>query len=174
MTIFNTRQPRWVVLPASTPRVFIVSLHNSEPQGMCYIETSNLDGETNLKIRQVIVFPITLFARVHDSVSFVIWGGNIAPHCTGSAGDCRLERHRQPDASLRQDGVRESKPPPVWVCGEHPPGTTQVGVLTEGVSANKWIFSFVFVFDVWITCTFLPPQSFNKPFQLEELVPVPY
>uniref|UniRef100_A0A7N8XAR4 Phospholipid-transporting ATPase n=1 Tax=Mastacembelus armatus TaxID=205130 RepID=A0A7N8XAR4_9TELE len=34
----------------TTPSVF--SLHNSEPQGMCYIETSNLDGETNLKIRQ--------------------------------------------------------------------------------------------------------------------------
>uniref|UniRef100_A0A7N6FEE1 Phospholipid-transporting ATPase n=1 Tax=Anabas testudineus TaxID=64144 RepID=A0A7N6FEE1_ANATE len=33
-------------------QVFICSLHNSEPQGMCYIETSNLDGETNLKIRQ--------------------------------------------------------------------------------------------------------------------------
>uniref|UniRef100_A0A7N9B0Y3 Phospholipid-transporting ATPase n=1 Tax=Mastacembelus armatus TaxID=205130 RepID=A0A7N9B0Y3_9TELE len=30
----------------------VFSLHNSEPQGMCYIETSNLDGETNLKIRQ--------------------------------------------------------------------------------------------------------------------------
>lgn len=28
-------------------------LNNSEPQAMCYIETSNLDGETNLKIRQV-------------------------------------------------------------------------------------------------------------------------
>uniref|UniRef100_A0A3B4Z982 Phospholipid-transporting ATPase n=1 Tax=Stegastes partitus TaxID=144197 RepID=A0A3B4Z982_9TELE len=32
--------------------VCIFFLHNSEPQGMCYIETSNLDGETNLKIRQ--------------------------------------------------------------------------------------------------------------------------
>lgn len=73
MTTFNPRLPRLDILSATTPRVFIVSLHNSEPQGMCYIETSNLDGETNLKIRQVTVFPVPLFARVQDSVSFAIW-----------------------------------------------------------------------------------------------------
>uniref|UniRef100_A0A4W4HGQ1 Phospholipid-transporting ATPase n=1 Tax=Electrophorus electricus TaxID=8005 RepID=A0A4W4HGQ1_ELEEL len=31
---------------------FFLALSLVEPQGMCYIETSNLDGETNLKIRQ--------------------------------------------------------------------------------------------------------------------------
>ncbi|KAJ7357645.1 Phospholipid-transporting ATPase IA [Desmophyllum pertusum] len=40
----------------------LIILSSSEPMGMCYIETSNLDGETNLKIRQVL-----LFYTGHDS-----------------------------------------------------------------------------------------------------------
>jgi phospholipid-transporting ATPase len=29
----------------------IVILHTSDPKGCCYVETKNLDGETNLKMK---------------------------------------------------------------------------------------------------------------------------
>jgi len=37
----------------------------SEPQGMCYIETANLDGETNLKIRQGVSQTCSLLDTAH-------------------------------------------------------------------------------------------------------------
>ncbi|KAM6346018.1 phospholipid-transporting ATPase IA [Podargus strigoides] len=46
----------------------LISLSSSEPQAMCYIETSNLDGETNLKIRQRID------QKEADSASIVLEG----------------------------------------------------------------------------------------------------
>ena len=43
----------------------LVLLSSSEPNSICYIQTSNLDGETNLKIRQAHVKTSTLLDSAH-------------------------------------------------------------------------------------------------------------
>ncbi|KIJ30028.1 hypothetical protein M422DRAFT_36734 [Sphaerobolus stellatus SS14] len=40
----------------------VILISSSEPEGLCYIETSNLDGETNLKIKQASPHTSTLTA----------------------------------------------------------------------------------------------------------------
>lgn len=51
----------------------MVMLSSSEPQAMSFIETSNLDGETNLKIRQAV--PAT--ARLLETRELVNFNGTI-------------------------------------------------------------------------------------------------
>uniref|UniRef100_A0A8D0GFG8 Phospholipid-transporting ATPase n=1 Tax=Sphenodon punctatus TaxID=8508 RepID=A0A8D0GFG8_SPHPU len=65
-----------------------------EPQAMCYIETSNLDGETNLKIRQGL--PLT--SDIKDTDSLMRLSGRIeceSPnrHLYDFVGNIRLDGH---------------------------------------------------------------------------------
>ncbi|KAF9183871.1 hypothetical protein BGZ51_003705 [Haplosporangium sp. Z 767] len=45
----------------------LVLMSSSEPEGMCYIETSNLDGETNLKIKQALPETVHLLTPLEAS-----------------------------------------------------------------------------------------------------------
>lgn len=70
-----------------------VLLSSSEPQGMCYIETSNLDGETNLKIRQ----GLQVTADIKDIDSLMRLSGRMeceSPnrHLYEFVGNIRLDR----------------------------------------------------------------------------------
>uniref|UniRef100_A0A8C9MWK2 Phospholipid-transporting ATPase n=1 Tax=Serinus canaria TaxID=9135 RepID=A0A8C9MWK2_SERCA len=72
----------------------LISLSSSEPQAMCYIETSNLDGETNLKIRQGL--PLT--SDIKDTESLMQLSGRIeceSPnrHLYDFVGNIRLDGH---------------------------------------------------------------------------------
>uniref|UniRef100_A0A674NGI2 Phospholipid-transporting ATPase n=1 Tax=Takifugu rubripes TaxID=31033 RepID=A0A674NGI2_TAKRU len=65
-----------------------------EPQGMCYIETSNLDGETNLKIRQ----GLQVTADIKDIDSLMRLSGRMeceSPnrHLYEFVGNIRLDSH---------------------------------------------------------------------------------
>ncbi|XP_029107547.1 phospholipid-transporting ATPase IA-like isoform X4 [Scleropages formosus] len=71
-----------------------ILLSSSEPQGMSYIETSNLDGETNLKIRQGL--QITL--EIKDAESLMGLSGRMeceSPnrHLYDFVGNIRLDGH---------------------------------------------------------------------------------
>ncbi|KAM6361016.1 phospholipid-transporting ATPase IA isoform 3-T3 [Alca torda] len=71
-----------------------LSTGKSEPQAMCYIETSNLDGETNLKIRQGL--PLT--SDIKDIESLMRLSGRIeceSPnrHLYDFVGNIRLDGH---------------------------------------------------------------------------------
>ncbi|XP_028444703.1 probable phospholipid-transporting ATPase IA isoform X4 [Perca flavescens] len=71
-----------------------VILSTSEPQGMCYIETSNLDGETNLKIRQ----GLQITADIKDIDSLMRLSGRMeceSPnrHLYEFVGNIRLDGH---------------------------------------------------------------------------------
>ncbi|KAJ8014650.1 hypothetical protein DPEC_G00017840 [Dallia pectoralis] len=72
----------------------LVILSSSEPQGMCYIETSNLDGETNLKIRQ----GLQITSDMKDIDSLMRLSGRMeceSPnrHLYEFVGNIRLDRH---------------------------------------------------------------------------------
>ncbi|XP_073710481.1 probable phospholipid-transporting ATPase IA isoform X5 [Misgurnus anguillicaudatus] len=71
-----------------------IMLSSSEPQGMCYIETSNLDGETNLKIRQ----GLQITTDLKDIDSLMRLSGRIeceSPnrHLYEFVGNIRLDGH---------------------------------------------------------------------------------
>uniref|UniRef100_A0A6I8SAM4 Phospholipid-transporting ATPase n=1 Tax=Xenopus tropicalis TaxID=8364 RepID=A0A6I8SAM4_XENTR len=72
----------------------LISLSSSEPQAMCYIETSNLDGETNLKIRQ----GLSVTAEMKDIDTLMSLSGKIeceSPnrHLYDFNGNIRLDGH---------------------------------------------------------------------------------
>uniref|UniRef100_A0A8C7DPR4 Phospholipid-transporting ATPase n=1 Tax=Oncorhynchus kisutch TaxID=8019 RepID=A0A8C7DPR4_ONCKI len=96
---WTTLVPLLFILVVAAVKEFIEdlavgSIHH-EPQGMCYIETSNLDGETNLKIRQ----GLQITSEIKDIDSLMRLSGRMeceSPnrHLYEFVGNIRLDGHR--------------------------------------------------------------------------------
>ncbi|KAF7691668.1 phospholipid-transporting ATPase IB isoform X2 [Silurus meridionalis] len=97
----------------------MVLVSSSEPQAMCYTETSNLDGETNLKIRQ----GLSLTASVQTVEELIGLSGRLEcegpnRHLYDFTGTLRLDNHNPvalgPDqVLLRGAQIRNTQ----WVVG---------------------------------------------------------
>lgn len=100
----------------------IVLLASSEPEGLCYIETANLDGETNLKIKQalpetsVLVSPSELSrlgGRIRSeqpNSSLYTYEGTL----TMTSGGGEKELSLQPDQLLLRGATLRNTP---WIHG---------------------------------------------------------
>eukprot|EP00095_Tigriopus_kingsejongensis_P007761 maker-scaffold154_size301342-snap-gene-0.15 protein:Tk07761 transcript:maker-scaffold154_size301342-snap-gene-0.15-mRNA-1 annotation:"isoform e" len=98
----------------------LVLLASSEPMGMCYVETSNLDGETNLKVRSAL--PLT---AVYDTQATIAGlKGDIHcelpnKHLYDFRGNIRLADHDpwtplNPNAILLRGAKLQNTP---WIFG---------------------------------------------------------
>jgi phospholipid-transporting ATPase len=100
----------------------IVLLASSEPEGLCYIETANLDGETNLKIKQAIPETCTMVSATDISRL----GGKLRSEqpnsslytyeatLTVAAGGGEKELSLQPDQLLLRGATLRNTP---WIHG---------------------------------------------------------
>ncbi|KAI9831623.1 MAG: aminophospholipid translocase [Phylliscum demangeonii] len=100
----------------------LVLLASSEPEGLCYIETANLDGETNLKIKQAV--PET--ANLVSPAALSRLGGRIRSEqpnsslytyeatLTMAAGGGEKELPLQPDQLLLRGATLRNTP---WIHG---------------------------------------------------------
>ncbi|OAF57231.1 hypothetical protein VC83_05843 [Pseudogymnoascus destructans] len=100
----------------------LVLLASSEPEGLCYIETANLDGETNLKIKQAIpetseIVSPTELSRLGGKLKSEQPNSSLYTYeatLTMQAGGGEKELPLQPDQLLLRGATLRNTP---WVYG---------------------------------------------------------
>lgn len=100
----------------------IVLLASSEPEGLCYIETANLDGETNLKIKQAIpetasLVSVNELSRLGGKIKSEQPNSSLYTYeatLTMQAGGGEKELALQPDQLLLRGATLRNTP---WIHG---------------------------------------------------------
>lgn len=100
----------------------LVLIASSEPEGLCYIETANLDGETNLKIKQAIpetseIVSPTELSRLGGKIRSEQPNSSLYTYeatLTMNAGGGEKELPLQPDQLLLRGATLRNTP---WIYG---------------------------------------------------------
>lgn len=82
----------------------IVILSTSDPDGACYVETKNLDGETNLKVRQALRCGRQIkHARDCERAEFVIESEGAHPNLYQYSAVAKWKQDRDPNSDSGRD-----------------------------------------------------------------------
>ena len=65
----------------------LIVLQTSEPKAVCYVETSNIDGETNLKLKEAVVAASELIGGLPGPEGKHEHGGDLAAAASGLTGE---------------------------------------------------------------------------------------
>jgi phospholipid-translocating ATPase len=78
----------------------IVVLSTSDPDGACYVETKNLDGETNLKVRQAVQAGRKVkHAKDCEYAEFIMDSEGPSPNLYSYSGVIRWQQHESRDTN---------------------------------------------------------------------------
>lgn len=120
----------------------IIVLATSDPDGVCFVETKNLDGETNLKPRKALKATLGI-ANEEDVEHARFWIDSEAPHANLYSYNAVLKYRNGGDKEGREHPITEGKAFDQGGEGQEPVTINELLLRGCALRNTKWVIGLV-------------------------------